>query len=355
MKKIIASYKKHTLEFKEPANTSKGSISQKDSFIIKIADKENPKIFGLGESSPLSKLSPDFSESIEEKVSHYCDLINEEENVTFDKELIDFPSIQFALESALLELENGGNHKLFDTDFVKGKKGIPINALIWMSDKENMLKQIKERLADGFKSIKIKIGSINFDDETYLLEQIRKEYSASDIEIRLDANGAFAPKTALSYLEKLAKFNIHSIEQPIQQGKWQEMANLCSKTPVPIALDEELVGIKTKYGRKIMLEIIKPQYIVLKPTLLGGFISCQELIEISEEFKISWWISSMLESNVGLNAISQWVSTFETNEMFQGLATSELYTNNIASPLEIKNGELLYNNKLNWDLSVLGW
>lgn len=355
MKKIIASYKKHTLEFEEPAKTSRGTLTQKDSFIIKIAYKTNPKIFGLGECSPLTKLSPDFSESIEDRVSHYCDLINEYNRVTFDKELTDFPSVRFALESAFFELQNGGNHKLFDTDFAKGKKGIPINGLIWMSDKEDMLKQIKKKIEEGFKCIKIKIGSINFDDECYLLEQIRKEYSASNIEIRLDANGAFSPKTALSYLAKLSQFDIHSVEQPIQQGQWQEMSALCSKTPVPIALDEELVGIKTRDGRKIMLEIIRPQYIVLKPTLLGGFKSCQELIDLSKELKLSWWITSMLESNVGLNAISQWASTLTHDEMFQGLGTGLLYKNNIPSPLEIKKGEMFYNHNSKWDLSILGW
>ncbi len=350
---LKASYKKYNLKFKFPAGTSRGIINEKDTFFLKLEDETTPGVFGIGECAPLQGLSIDSREDFESQLSNVCKLINEAAQIPSELELEKFPSIEFGLETALLDLHNGGIRKIADTDFFNKKSPIAINGLIWMNTIENMKSQIKEKIESGFKCLKLKIGALDFEEEYNLLGLIRKEFP-SDLEIRVDANGAFSTDSALDKLNRLEKFKIHSVEQPIKAGQWGEMANLCAKSQVPIALDEELIGINTESGRKLMLQIIKPQYIVLKPTLLGGFQLSQEWIELSHDAQIGWWVTSALESNIGLNAISQWASSLRNN-MYQGLGTGQLYTNNVSSPLEIKQGKLLYNTALKWDLSPLGW
>lgn len=351
---LKAYYKKYRLRFKNPATTSRGTLTEKDAFYLKIEDSEKPGIFGIGECSPLSGLSIDAVDNFEQKLSGVCDFINKTGEVTDELDLNLLPSVEFAIETALLDLQNGGIRKIADTDFVNKKEPVKINGLIWMAEKEKMKEQIIQKLKDGFKCIKLKIGAINFDDECDLLEYIRKEFPPSEIEIRVDANGAFSPSDAREKLKRLSKYHLHSVEQPIKPGQWKEMAGLCSKTDIPIALDEELIGISSNAGRKLLFQIVKPQYIVLKPTLTGGIQESQDWIELAEEFDTGWWITSALESNIGLNAISQWASTFDT-DTYQGLGTGQLYENNIPSPLVVKNGSLIYNKDLKWDLSVLGW
>lgn len=347
-----ASYKKYTLEFKTPAGTSRGVLTKKDSYFLKLESLETPSLFGLGEASPIDGLSIEKLDNFENKVKSVCEEINKTKDMPEDLELNDFPALEFALETAIIDLENGGKRKIVDNDFFNKKANIPINGLIWMADKENMKQQIKEKLKQGFKCLKLKVGAINFEDELELLKEIRKEFSETQVEIRLDANGAFEAKGALEKLKKLSDFKIHSIEQPIKQGQWADMANLCQNSPIPIALDEELIGINSLSGKKLLLQIIKPQYIILKPTLLGGFQASQEWLELAHEMGIDWWITSALEANIGLNAIAQWTSSFNT-QMYQGLGTGQLYKNNINSPLEIKSGTIFYNSDLAWDLAPI--
>jgi O-succinylbenzoate synthase len=346
-----ASYIKHNLKFKTPAGTSRGVLTSKDSYYLKLQSKENPSIFGIGEASPLQGLSVDNFDSFEEKIKSVCDEINKKNDMPEDLELNKFPAIEFALETAILDLENGGQRKVVDTPFFDSQFGIDINGLVWMSDKDNMRQQIKEKISQGFDCIKLKIGALNFEDELDLLKEVRKDFSEEQLQIRLDANGAFKNEEALEKLKRLSEFDIHSIEQPIKQGQWGIMANLCKNSPIDIALDEELIGVNTVSGKQLMLQIIKPQYLILKPTLLGGFQSSQEWIEIAMGMGIDWWVTSALESNIGLNAISQWTSSFNL-DMYQGLGTGQLFENNIDCPLEIKDGKLFYNNKKSWDLSL---
>lgn len=346
------SYKKITLQFKNPATTSRGSLLNKDSYFLILQSLENPTIYGIGEASPLKDLSVDAVDNFEEVIAKVCSDINAIKDVPEELELLKYPSIEFALETALIDLENGGKRKIVDTSFYSKEKPISINGLIWMADKDNMKNQLKAKLEAGFKCIKIKVGAIDFEDELELLKEIRKTYSEKDITIRLDANGAFDSKDVLIKLEKLSQYKIHSLEQPIKQGNWGEMAKICKNSPIDIALDEELIGITSPSGKKMLLDIIKPQYIIIKPTLLGGFQESQDWIELSHEMNIGWWITSALESNIGLNAIAQWTSSFNNN-LPQGLGTGQLYENNIPSPLEVKGGKLIYNQKTAWDISSI--
>ena len=295
-------------------------------------------------------LSVDDRPDYEEKLQWLCDNIN----LGFDKiynELIEFPSLQIGLETAFKSLNSENKFEIFPSEFSRGEESIPINGLVWMGDKDFMKQQISDKLQQGFTCIKMKIGAIDFKTELDLLKSIRKEYSPSDIELRVDANGAFSPSEALEKLKWLSDLQLHSIEQPIKQGQWQEMARLCEDTPLPIALDEELIGIFSEEEKKKMMETINPQYIILKPTLVGGFKGGDSWIEIAETKNIGWWITSALESNVGLNAIAQY--TFSKNSKLpQGLGTGSLFTNNIISPLEVCNGRLHYNTNLHWDFKI---
>jgi len=343
---IKASWHKYTLQFKFDARTSRGKISTHHAYYIKLWDSENRELIGIGEAAPLQNLSIDYRPDFE----FFLDKFTSNLGVWNDDQLSAFPSIKFALETAILDLKNGGHKMIFNNDFFHGNKPIPINGLVWMADKATMRKEIKEKIADGFTTIKLKIGAIDFEDELDLLRGIRKEFSSSEIIIRLDANGAFDIKTAIEKLNALVAYSIHSVEQPIKQGQKYAMAELCAKTPIPIALDEELIGVYFIEDKIKLLQTIKPQYIILKPTLIGGLKASKEWIEIAEKMNIDWWITSALESNIGLSAIAQFASTFD-NPLPQGLGTGGLYSNNIDSPLQVSRGKLVYNSKNKWGKS----
>jgi o-succinylbenzoate synthase len=339
-----ASYHRHELQFKRPSGTSRGVLKTKETWFIRIENKGN---YGIGECGILRGLSIDDRTDYEEKLNWTC------QNIQLGKEklleeLIEFPSIQIGVEMAFISLASKNPHVLFPSDFTKGNSGITINGLIWMGEFDFMKQQIEEKLAKGFTCVKLKIGAINFADELTLLKKIRNQFSEKEVELRVDANGAFHPNDALEKLKRLSEFNLHSIEQPIETKQWQDMAELCEKTPFPIALDEELIGVFDVTKRLEMLQTIQPQYIILKPSLVGGFKETKNWIDIAESQDINWWITSALESNVGLNAIAQFTYTLQ-NKMPQGLGTGSLYTNNISSPLEINGEKLWYNPKKNWD------
>ncbi|MGP8215838.1 MAG: o-succinylbenzoate synthase [Bacteroidia bacterium] len=344
-----ARYKKHTLDFKRPSGTSRGVLTQKDTYYIIIEHGSVPE-YGIGECSVLKGLSIDDKSNYEEVLKKVCKNIND---YIFDthKRLVEWPSICFGVETALKDLENGGKRDLFPSAFTEGKKGIYINGLIWMGSFDYMREQLDTKIKEGFKCIKIKIGGIEFEKELELLSRIRKHYSAKKIELRLDANGAFKNEEALDKLERLSKYSIHSIEQPIKQGSWKKMAELCKKSPIPIALDEELIGIHSINEKEKLVSAIKPQYLIFKPSLTGGFAATQEWIDIAEKHNVKWWITSALESNIGLNAIAQWTYTLK-NKLPQGLGTGQLYTNNIQSPLVIEKSQLWYKNN-KWNVSEI--
>ena len=346
---LKASYTKYTLNFTEERGTSRGWLQTKDSWFIKVWDVNNPETIGIGECSYLPGLNPENLKNYEAKVAEVCTRINEQE-YWLENGLAEFPSIHFGLEIALLDLEKNGSKILFESSFSLSEKPIPINGLIWMGSFENMMQQVDEKIAAGFRCIKLKIGAIDFEKELHILKSIREK--SSKIELRVDANGAFAPAEALEKLKQLAEYNLHSIEQPIKQGLPATMNQLCRESPLPIALDEELIGKFTKQSKAETLDNINPPYIILKPSLIGGIKGSKEWIELAEERQINWWITSALESNIGLNAISQFVAT-TGNTMFQGLGTGKLYTNNIESPLEVIGDEIKYHQQLKWELNGL--
>ncbi|WP_452220696.1 o-succinylbenzoate synthase [Lacinutrix salivirga] len=342
-----ANYKQHILEFKVPSGTSRGVLKTKETWFIII---ENEGKQGIGECGILRGLSIDDRPDYESKLQWTCQNIDKGLEVLWS-ELIEFPSIQIGLEMAFKSLQSDHEFKLFPSAFTKDNATIPINGLIWMGNEAFMKTQIKEKLKAGFSCIKLKIGAIDFKTELNLLKSIRKEFSAEDIELRVDANGAFTPTEALEKLKQLSEFQLHSIEQPIKQGQYQAMATLCEQTPLPIALDEELIGLFTAQQKQEALLTIQPQYIILKPSFIGGFKGTDEWINLAEKQNIGWWITSALESNIGLNAIAQY-TYLKHNKRPQGLGTGSLFTNNFDSPLQVKNGTLQYNNNLNWDFKL---
>ena len=342
-----ATYKKYILNFKRPSGTSRGVMTEKETWFLIL--KENGKK-GIGECGILRSLSADDRPDYEEKLKWVC------ENIDLGKDklwelLLEFPSIQFGVEMAFQSLESENPFVLFPSEFTNGTKNIPINGLVWMGEPEFMKAQIEEKLAQGFDCIKLKIGANDFDKELELLRFIRQNYDAKTIEIRVDANGGFTSEEALGKLNQLAGFELHSIEQPILKNQHDSMSELCKMAPFPIALDEEMIGVFDYAEKEELLQKIKPQYIILKPSLVGGFRGSKEWIELAEKYNIGWWITSALESNVGLNAIAQW-TFLQNNLMPQGLGTGGLYTNNFDSPLEVKNGELVYNPDLDWKVFI---
>jgi len=342
-----AKYSKYILDFKRPSGTSRGVLTQKETWFI-ILEKDNKK--GIGECGILRSLSIDDRPDYEEKLKWVCDNIHLGEEALWDA-LVEFPSIQFGVEMAFQSLRSDSPYLLFPSEFTEGIKNIPINGLVWMGEESYMKEQIEDKLAQGFNCIKLKVGAIDFQKELDLLAFIRQHFSSKEIEIRVDANGAFSGIDALDKLNQIAIYELHSIEQPIRQGQLEIMKYLCSVTPLEIALDEELIGVFGYEKKKRLLEKVKPQYIILKPSLVGGFKGSKEWIDIAEELGIGWWITSALESNIGLNAIAQW-TFLQNNPMPQGLGTGGLYTNNFDSPLEVKNGELTYNTKVDWKVTL---
>ena len=344
---ITASYKKYILNFKNPSGTSRGILRTKETWFI-ILEKDGKT--GIGETGLFRGLSCDDVPNYEQKLQWVCNNIHLGLH-TLLTELITFPSIQFGLEQAFLSLNSKDKFELFPSIFTKESAPISINGLVWMGDKQFMKNQIKEKLASGFTCIKMKIGAIDFDTEIALLQSIRNDFSAQEIELRVDANGAFKPENALEKLKRLSELDIHSIEQPIQKGQLQEMAKLCETSPLAIALDEELIGVFASEEKKRVITTIQPHYIILKPSLVGGFAGSKEWINLAESNNCNWWITSALESNVGLNAIAQFTYTLQ-NDLPQGLGTGSLFTNNVTSPLEVKNGTLQYNTALGWNFNI---
>jgi len=342
-------YKKYILNFKSPSGTSRGIMSEKETWFIILEDQGK---LGIGECGLLRGLSIDDRPDYEEKLQWVCQNIHLGQEQLWDA-LIAFPSIQFGIEMAFLSLQSKTPFELFPSAFTRGNKDIRINGLVWMGNEAFMKTQIEEKLNQGFTCIKLKIGAIDFEKELELLRYIRQHFDANTIEIRVDANGAFNSQEALEKLNQLAVFELHSIEQPIPKNNSDLMANLCKKTPIPIALDEELIGVFEASEKVALLKKIQPQYIILKPSLVGGCKGTLEWISIANSLNIDWWITSALESNIGLNAITQFTFTLQ-NPLPQGLGTGGLYTNNFDCPLEIDSGHIQYNTTKNWDISNLG-
>ncbi len=345
-----ASFQKYTLQFKQPAGTSRGILKTKETYFLII---NNDSSRGIGECNLFKGLSSDDRPGYEKQLQWVCDNIGLKP-VEMMQALQQWPSILFGYEMALRSLQSQDPFTLFPSLFTQQQDSININGLVWMGDQKFMIRQLEDKLAAGFTCIKLKIGAIDFDAEMKLLESIRARFRESEITIRVDANGAFSPQEALAKLDRVAAYQVHSIEQPIAQGQWEEMAKLCEKTPLPIALDEELIGLYDGPQRSNCLDTINPHYIILKPALVGGFASCREWINLATSRQIDWWMTSALESNIGLNAIAQFTYTLGVT-MPQGLGTGGLYTNNIEAPLEIKNGQLYCNDVQQWDTNLINF
>ncbi|HEX8269836.1 MAG TPA: o-succinylbenzoate synthase [Flavobacterium sp.] len=338
-----ARYSKYVLNFKKPSGTSRGVMLEKETWFLILEDSGR---IGIGECGILRGLSYDDRSDYEEKLKWTCDNIVLGEQQLYDQ-LMGFPSIQFGVEMAFLSLASENPFELFPSDFTKHNAGIPINGLVWMGQPDFMMRQINDKLADGFSCIKLKIGAIDFGSELELIRNIRQNFTPEQVEIRVDANGAFASVEALDKLNQLAEFELHSIEQPIEKNQHDTMSELCKATPIPIALDEELIGVLKPADKQNLLENIKPQYIILKPSFIGGIRGTKEWIALAESLGIGWWITSALESNIGLNAIAQFTAAIGI-VIPQGLGTGGLYTNNFESPLEVRNGNLYYNLGVEW-------
>jgi len=335
---LKASYQKYILDFKQPSGTSRGVMTHKETWFIVI---ENDHKKGIGECGILRGLSCDDRPDYEEKLAWTCANIHLGVESLWEA-LIEFPSIQFGVEMAFQSLASENPFLLFPSAFTNGQKSIPINGLIWMGTEAFMKQQIEVKLAEGFHCLKLKIGAIDFEEEMKLLAFIRQNFTPEQVEIRVDANGAFNITDALIKLNQLSGFELHSIEQPIQKNNTDSMSELCKNSPIPIALDEELIGVFSLQEKEQLLVKIKPQYVILKPSFVGGFRGANEWIMLAEKYHIKWWITSALESNVGLNAIAQW-TFLKQNSMPQGLGTGGLYTNNFECPLEVSNGLLSFN------------
>ena len=329
------------LHFKQPAGTSRGVYSERRIWLVTVSDGV---AVGVGECAPLPQLSCDDIPNYGEVLRGFCDEVEQTGEIPYEA-LRDYPSMLFGLETAMLDVrcqKEDGRSVLFDTPFSRGEVGIPINGLVWMGNYDEMLRRLEEKLEKGFRCVKLKIGAIGFEQELELVKRIRDRFSFHEVELRLDANGAFRPDEALYKLELLSQYAVHSIEQPIRQGQWAMMAELCRESPLPIALDEELIGVNDPDMKRHMLNIIKPRYIILKPSLHGGMLGCREWIETARDMGIGSWITSALESNIGLNAIAQFASDVYGDHiaMPQGLGTGQLFTDNIPMPLEIRGDKL---------------
>ena len=343
----------YNLIFKRPAGTSRGVLTDKITCLIRIFDEKNPEIFGIGEAGIFPGLSPEADDRF------FYKLMELQANFRIGKatDLSHFPSLQSGLEQAIRDYACGCNQIYFPSNFTEGKSMIPTNGLIWMGDYQYMEEQIQNKIDQNFKCIKLKIGAIDWDTELALIKDLRYKFNENDLEIRVDANGAFSCDNVNLVLNQLADLAVHSIEQPIKAGNLEAMATLCKTTPLPIALDEELIGKYDFKAKHATIRKIKPQYIVLKPSLIGGYTGSEEWIQLANDHNIGWWITSALESNIGLNAIAQWVATLGTN-MHQGLGTGKLYTNNFEVPLYMEGENLGYNPLLNIDknyINALDW
>lgn len=343
MKQYAVSITPRTFHFKQPAGTSRGVYTERRSWLIEITSTAQPDRKGIGECAPLPDLSCDASPRYEAILRSFCDRLEAEGQLDYDL-LAPYPSMLFGLETALLHLQRGTT-ALFNTPFSRGEEGIPINGLVWMGTFEEMTLRIKQKLEQGFKCVKLKIGAIDFDSELAMVKLIRSQFSPSDVELRVDANGGFSPSEAPKRLEQLSRYGIHSIEQPIRQHQWEALAQLCQNPPLPIALDEELIGVNRRTEKINLLNAIRPAYLVLKPSLHGGMKGVREWIALAEERQIGTWITSALESNIGLNAIAQLTAAVYGQHITfpQGLGTGQLFTDNVPMPLSIIGNKLWYN------------
>lgn len=340
---MTATFHKYLLHFKRPSGTSRGVLTEKETWFLVL---EEGKKRGIGECGLLRGLSADDRPDYAQKLEWVCRNIELGEQLLWEA-LAEFPSIQFGVEMAFRSLASENPFVLFPSGFTFGRKPIPINGLVWMGDKAFMLEQVEDKIANGFDCIKLKIGAIDFDEELAVLRYIRSNFDSSKIEIRVDANGAFTSEDALDKIIQISELDIHSIEQPIEKNQPDTMSVLCKSTPLPIALDEELIGVYALSEKEELLQRIRPQFIILKPSFIGGFRGTAEWIGLAEKYGIGWWITSALESNIGLNAIAQWTFLQDVS-MAQGLGTGGLYTDNFESPLEVYNGALYYNASKNW-------
>lgn len=347
---LVARYYPYLLQFKTPGGTSRGVLTHKKTYFVEMWNTENPQIKGWGEAALFEGLSSDDVPHYEQILQQACQHIHTQ-NPSDINWMRTFPSIRFGFETAMADLQSGGEKILFRSAFTSGAEGIKINGLIWMGNIPYMLQQIQDKLNAGFECLKLKISEKHFQEEWELIKEIRNSFNKNTLEIRVDANGAFTPETALQKLEKLAALDIHSIEQPIKQGQWLHMAQLCQQTPLPIALDEELIGLHQVDEKRQLLENIRPQYIILKPSLVGGFEGCNEWIHAAQQTETQWWITSALESNIGLNAIAQYTFT-KNNPLPQGLGTGQVFTNNIPSGLYLK-GQFLFFSHENWNTQYI--
>lgn len=351
----IASYVPYELEFKRPAGTSRGVLRTKSSCFIRLACTEAPAVVGWGECGPVAGLSIDDRPDFLAQVEDICTTINQgAELATLALEHL--PSVAFALECAQLDVQQGGTLRLFDTPWTRGESALPTHGLIWMGSQEDILRQIEQKAQQGYRCIKMKVRALPLTQELQLLRTIRQHFPASEFELRLDANGAWTPNEALRCLELLAQFDVRFLEQPIQPGRFQPdgvaaMATICAQSPIALGLDEELIGINLG-GIESLLDEIRPQHLVLKPTQLGGLAATEAWIAAAETRGIEWWINSALESNVGLNAICQWLSSRDP-ERVHGLGTGSLYTNNFSGPLRLEGSVLRYDSHRRWNLEPL--
>ncbi|MCM1451684.1 MAG: o-succinylbenzoate synthase [Clostridium sp.] len=345
---LKARYHKLTLKFKFLARTSREAMNERETYFLHVWDDDNPGVEGIGECNLFRGLSAEDGPDYETRLQRMCENIDSADCIDA---VSDCSSILFGLETAMADFRNGGKRRPFPGKWSKGETSIPINGLVWMGDKATMSQRIKEKLDAGFSCLKLKIGGIDFCQELELLNMVRSAFGEDELQIRLDANGAFAPGEALEKLSRLSEYGIHSIEQPIKAGQWEEMASLCRHSPIDIALDEELIGVSDDAKKERLLDAIKPQYIILKPALSGGFSHAGQWISKAREKGIGWWATSALESNVGLNAIAQWLDgelDTEDAEMRQGLGTGGLYCNNIASPLYLDGDHLRLDPNREW-------
>lgn len=349
-------FSQRALRFSFPARTSRGALAEHVAWYLHLTHSDSPTIIGLGEAAPLAGLSPDYGPGFAGAVSVLCARANAAQLGSLALAEVPalvgpgWPALTFALETAVLDLANGGRRQLYRNAFSEGRATLPINGLVWMGDAGFMREQIQQKLAAGYSCLKLKIGSLDFATELALLAEIRAVAGPEKLTLRVDANGAFAPADAPRKLAQLAEFGLHSIEQPLAAGQTTALAALCRSTPLPIALDEELIGVYDPARQAALLDEIRPAYIVLKPTLLGGHAATRRWIALAEARGLGWWLTSALESNVGLNAVAQLTAEYDVRGFPQGLGTGQLYHNNVAAPLHVGNGELRYDANGTWEL-----
>ena len=345
---LTLSYQRRALRFNFPARTSRGALTEHVAYYLELRDMRSSGHVGWGEAAPLAGLSPDYGPGFEAQVQALCRAVNEQ-RYTFLEDIEPArltsaaqPALRFALETAVLDLGQGGRHQLYANAFAQGQASIPINGLVWMGDAAFMRAQIRQKLAAGYACLKVKIGSLDFATELALLAEIRAEAGPEQLVLRVDANGAFSPAEALGKLAQLARFGVHSIEQPVAAGQWSALAEVCRHSPIPVALDEELIGLTDPAQQEALLAAVQPAYVVLKPTLLGGHAATRHWIALAQAHGLGWWMTSALESNVGLNAVAQLTGEYDVAGFAQGLGTGQLYHNNVAAPLHIAQGALHY-------------